>query len=88
MTDETTADSRIASIVASNLREEIALDTQDEVISEKRELVMSYITSNSNKFEISKAEASAYDGGIANEQIMIYTKPDGASRFSLITAED
>ena len=88
LTDETTADSRIASIVASNLREEIALDTQDEVISEKRELVMSFITSNSNKFEISEAEASAYDGGITNEQIMIYTKPEGAPRFSLITAED
>ena len=88
LTDETTADSRIASIVASNLREEIALDTQDEVISEKREIIMGYITNSSNFFEISDIEANAYDGGISNEQIVILTKAEGGARFTLITEED
>ena len=88
LTDETTADSRIASIVASNLREEIALDTQDEIISEKREVVMGYITNSSNFFEISDIEANAYDGGISNEQIVILTKAEGGARFTLITEED
>ena len=88
LTDETTADSRIASIVASNLREEIALDTQDEVISEKREIIMGYITNSSNFFEISASEASNYDGGISNEQIVILTKAEGGARFTLITEED
>ena len=44
LTNEATADSRIGSIVASRLREEIAQDTQDEVISGKRESVMSAVT--------------------------------------------
>ena len=88
LTDETTADSRIASIVASNLREEIALDTQDEIISEKREIVMGYITNSSNFFEISEIEANTYDGGISNEQIVILTKAEGGARFTLITEED
>ena len=88
LTDETTADSRIASIVASNLREEIALDTQDEVISEKREIIMGYITNSSNFFEISASEASTYDGGISNEQIVILTKEEGGARYTLITEED
>ena len=88
LTDETTADSRIASIVASNLREEIALDTQDEVISEKREIIMGYITNSSNFFEISASEASNYDGGISNEQIVILTKAEGGARYTLITEED
>mgnify|MGYP001296491532 FL=1 len=88
LTDETTADSRIASIVASNLREEIALDTQDEVISEKREIIMGYITNSSNFFEISASEASNYDGGISNEQIVILTKEEGGARYTLITEED
>jgi membrane protease subunit HflC len=87
LTDETTADSRIASIVASNLREEIALDTQDEIISEKREIVMGYITNSSNFFEISDIEANTYDGGISNEQIVILTKAEGGARFTLITEE-
>ena len=88
LTDETTADSRIASIVASNLREEIALDTQDEVISEKREIIMGYITNSSNFFEISASEAATYDGGISYEQIVILTKDEGGARYTLITEED
>ena len=88
LTDETTADSRIASIVASNLREEIALDTQDEIISEKREVVMGYITNSSNFFEISEIETGTYDGGISNEQIVLLTKAEGGARFTLITEED
>ena len=88
LTDETTADSRIASIVASNLREEIALDTQDEIISEKREIIMGYITNNSNLFEISETEASTYEGGLSNSQLLIYIKPENGARFTLISEEE
>jgi len=88
LTDETTADSRIGSIVASNLREEIALDTQDEIISEKREIIMGYITNNSNLFEISETEASSYEGGLSNSQLLIYIKPENGARFTLISEEE
>jgi len=83
LTNESTADSRIASIVASKIREEIAQDTQEEIISAKREKVMANITTMSNLFEISLLEAQALENGLQNTDLFMYTKESGQNYFTL-----
>jgi len=83
LTNESTADSRIASIVASKIREEIAQDTQEEIISAKRENVMANITTMSNLFEISYLEAQALENGLQNIDLFMYTKEVGQNYFTL-----
>jgi len=82
LTNESTADSRIASIVASKIREEIAQDTQEEIISAKRENVMANITTMSNLFEISLLEAQALENGLQNTDLFLYTKESGQNYFT------
>ena len=88
LTNETTADSRIGSIVASKVREEIAQDTQDEIISEKREPIMSNITTMSNLFEISQAEAQNLENSYQNIDLAIYTRSPGEARFTLANSDE
>tara|TARA_B100001996_G_scaffold159540_1_gene121604 strand:- start:15400 stop:16437 length:1038 start_codon:yes stop_codon:yes gene_type:complete len=83
LTNESTADSRIASIVGSKIREEIAQDTQEEIISAKREKVMANITTMSNLFEISLLEAQALENGLQNTDLFMYTKESGQNYFTL-----
>ena len=87
LTNETTADSRIGSIVASRLREEIAQDTQDEVISEKRESVMKAVTNTSNLFEISDSEALSMDSGLQSPDLSFFSKSPGDNSFSPVTSD-
>ena len=87
LTNETTADSRIGSIVASRLREEIAQDTQDEVISEKRESVMNAVTNTSNLFEISESEALSMDSGLQSPDLSFFSKSPGDNSFSPVTSD-
>jgi len=87
LTNETTADSRIGSIVASRLREEIAQDTQDEVISEKRESVMEAVTNTSNLFEISEPEALSMDSGLQSPDLSFFSKSPGDNSFSPVTSD-
>ena len=87
LTNETTADSRIGSIVASRLREEIAQDTQDEVISEKRESVMEAVTNTSNLFEISESEALTKDSGLQSPDLSFFSKSPGDNSFSPVTSD-
>ena len=87
LTNETTADSRIGSIVASRLREEIAQDTQDEVISEKRESVMEAVTNTSNLFEISEPEALSMDSGLQSPDLSFFSKSPGDNAFSHVTSD-
>ena len=54
---ETEAVSRISDIVNSQLRREVALDTQSEVISETREEVMRRVGEASNRSEITRQQA-------------------------------
>ena len=88
LTNESTADSRIGSIVASKVREEIAQDTQDEIISEKREPIMSNITTMSNLFEISQAEAQNLENSYQNIDLAIYTRSPGEARFTLANSDE
>ena len=76
------------SIVASRVREEIAQDTQDEIISEKREPIMSNITTMSNLFEISQAEAQNLENSYQNTDLAIYTRSPGEARFSLANSDE
>ena len=87
LTNETTADSRIGSIVASRLREEIAQDTQDEVISEKRESVMEAVTNTSNLFEISEPEALSMDSGLQSPDLSFFSKSPSDNSFSPVTSD-
>ncbi|MBL07153.1 MAG: HflC protein [Chloroflexi bacterium] len=88
LTNESTADSRIGSIVGSKVREEIAQDTQDEIISEKREPIMNNITTMSNLFEISQADAKSLQNSYQNTDLVIYTRSEGEARFSLATSDE
>tara|TARA_B100001029_G_scaffold173195_1_gene171817 strand:- start:36508 stop:37545 length:1038 start_codon:yes stop_codon:yes gene_type:complete len=88
LTNESTADSRIGSIVASKVREEIAQDTQDEIISEKREPIMNNITTMSNLFEISQDDAKSLQNSYQNTDLVIYTRTQGEARFSLATSDE
>ena len=88
LTNEATADSRIGSIVASRLREEIAQDTQDEVISGKRESIMAAVTNTSNLFEISESEALSMENGLQNSDLSFFTKKEGDDAFNPINTDD
>jgi len=87
LTNETTADSRIGSIVASRLREEIAQDTQDDLISEKRDSVMNYVTTTSNLFEISFEEANLLESGLQNQDLYFYLKSPTDSSFNPVDGD-
>ncbi|MEX0761380.1 MAG: protease modulator HflC [Dehalococcoidia bacterium] len=71
LTGESDADARVRDIVASQLRREVALDLQSEVISETRLQVMQRITTASNRSEISRAEAQALPQGIRNPDVTV-----------------
>ena len=58
------ADARVGDIVNAQLRGEVALDLQEEVISEKREEIMHQVTVGSNRAEISREEAFEDHGGL------------------------
>ena len=60
---ENEAVSRVSDIVNSQLRREVALDTQSEVISETREQVMDRIAKASNRSEVTRQQAIELFGG-------------------------
>jgi regulator of protease activity HflC (stomatin/prohibitin superfamily) len=67
--------SRVRDLVASELRREVALDLQSEVISETREEVMRRITRASNRSEISWTEATGLPNGLRNETLTVTVTP-------------
>ena len=74
--DEVTADSRVGDIVSSELRREVALDLQSEIISEIRETIMERVREAANRAEISRAEAEALpNGGMRAPQLFIFLTP-------------
>ena len=82
LTNETTADSRIGSIISSRLREEIAQDTQDDLISERRDSVMKYVTTTSNLFEISYEEVYELENGLQYKDLYFYIKSPTDASFN------
>ena len=67
--NESQANSRVSDIVASSLRREVALDDQEEIISEYREEIMTRISEASNRHEIDRDEAMRLEGGLRNPDL-------------------
>ncbi len=72
---EREAASRVSNIVNSQLRSEVALDLQSDIISETRETVMQRVTFASNRAEISRDEATEFPGGLRNADVAIQIDP-------------
>ena len=70
--NEIGAASRVGDIVNAQLRQEVALDLQEEVISEKREDIMNRVTQASNRIEASRDSLIETYGTIAHEKIQIF----------------
>ena len=69
---ESEAVSRVSDIVNSQLRREVALDTQSEVISETREQVMRRVADASNRSEITRQQAlDLFDANLQNPRLTI-----------------
>lgn len=75
LSSEREAASRVAAIVASQLRSEVALDLQEDIISETREEVMQRVTVASNRAEVTRAEAMEFPDGLRNPEITILVAP-------------
>lgn len=68
---EENAESRIGDIVTSNLRREVALDLQSEIIDETREEIMQRITEASKLLDIQRSEALELPGGLQDPSLQI-----------------
>jgi len=79
LTTELLANARVVDIVASQLRAEVALDEQSDVISETREEIMDRVTRASNRFEINRGEAEGLDGALRNSELEILITPPRVS---------
>ncbi len=74
---ETEAVSRVSDIVNSQLRREVALDTQSEVISETREEVMRRVAEASNRSEITRQQAlEIFNGNLRDPRLTILITPE------------
>lgn len=77
------ADARVGDIVNAQLRREVALDLQTEVISETREEIMHKVTEASNRSEVFKEEAIQIYGNLsAAELSVIVTVKDSEGKSS------
>ncbi|MBA31363.1 MAG: HflC protein [Chloroflexi bacterium] len=70
--NEVGAASRVGDIVNAQLRQEVALDLQEEVISEKREDIMHRVTEASNRIEVSRESVLETYGSINHDAIEIF----------------
>lgn len=68
---EANAGARVGDIVNSNLRREVALDLQSDVISETREEIMQRVTAASKLLDIQRSEAIALPGGLRDPSLQI-----------------
>jgi membrane protease subunit HflC len=73
--NEITANARVGDIISSELRREVALDLQSEIISEVREQIMNRVRAASNRAEISREEAINLEGGLGNPLLTILLTP-------------
>ncbi|MSQ08331.1 MAG: protease modulator HflC [Dehalococcoidia bacterium] len=74
--DERGAEARVGDIVASELRREVALDQQDDVIGPNREEIMRRITYASNSLEIERHVAMALPGKLRDATLSISITTD------------
>ncbi|MAV14512.1 MAG: HflC protein [Chloroflexi bacterium] len=69
--NELQAESKIGDIVNSRLRDEVAKDDQEEIISEVREEIMGKVTKASNLVDISRQEAINLPNGLNDISVTI-----------------
>ncbi|MBT3942625.1 MAG: protease modulator HflC [Chloroflexi bacterium] len=68
---EASAEARIGDIVNSNLRREVALDLQSEIIDITREEIMQRVTASSKLLDITREDAEALPGGLRDPSLTI-----------------
>lgn len=71
LTSEIVADSRVNDIIASELRREVALDDQSEIISETREEIMKRVSTAANRALTTRQQVEARPGGVQNPSLTI-----------------
>jgi len=74
--NETQASSRVGDIVNAQLRQEVALDDQEEVISETREDIMNRITIASNRIEVSREDLFRDYGSLKDTAVTVFIDED------------
>ena len=74
--NENLADARVGDIVNSQLRQEVARDLQEEVISETREDIMHQVTIDSNRIEIVRRDVFDTYGGIHDPFVSVRIDED------------
>ena len=74
--NESQANSRVGDIVNAQLRQEVALDDQEEVISETREDIMNRITIASNRIEVSRADLFRDYGSLKDPAVSVFIDED------------
>ncbi len=85
---EREAASRVSAIVNSQLRSEVALDLQEDIISETREEVMERVTIASNRAEIDRRQALEFPNGLRNPEITIQLSPQVQDADNLVRGRE
>ena len=74
--NESQAGSRVGDIVNAQLRQEVALDLQEEVISDTREDIMNRITIASNRIEVSREDLFRDYGSLNHVAVAVFIDED------------
>jgi len=69
---ESNAEARVGDIINSNLRREVALDLQSEIIDETREEIMQRVTASAKLLDITRSEAADLPGGFKDPSLSIF----------------
>lgn len=88
--NESGASARVGDIVNAQLRQEVAQDLQDEVISEKREDIMNRVTASSNRIEVSRDDLFRDYGSLTHPAVTVFIDedPGDTQRSRPATAEE
>ena len=74
--NESGADARVGDIVNAQLRQEVARDLQEEVISETREDIMDRVTMASNRIEVSRSDLFSDYESLAHPAVAVFIDED------------
>ncbi|MBT4340542.1 MAG: protease modulator HflC [Chloroflexi bacterium] len=84
--NETQANSRVGDIVNAQLRQEVALDDQEEVISDTREDIMKRITIASNRIEVSRNDLFRDYGSLLHPAVTVFIDEDTSDTLRSLPA--
>ncbi|NQW20510.1 MAG: protease modulator HflC [Chloroflexi bacterium] len=74
--NESQAASRVGDIVNAQLRQEVALDNQEEVISDTREDIMTRVTRASNRIEVSREDLFRDYASLSHDAVTVFIDED------------